>query len=145
MENMLLKEMEASIEDVIHEVQTLSEEEFENHVITGTWTTKEILSHIAAWDLEFINLSKKIIEGERIPKFNNFDAFNSREVARRRMLTRNEIIDEVRKNRKAYMEFLVGMSPEQLKEPNKAFTIEQLARDIISHDQYHVQQIRQRT
>ncbi|MBU7047127.1 MAG: DinB family protein [Theionarchaea archaeon] len=145
MENTLLKEMEASIEDVIHEVQNLSEEEFENRVITGTWTTKEILSHIAAWDLEFMNLSKKIIKGERIPKFNNFDAFNSREVTKRRTLTRDEIIDEVRKNRKAYVSFLVVMSPEQLKDPKKAFTIERLAREIISHDQYHVQQIRQGT
>ncbi len=141
----LLKEMEASIEDVIQEAHNLSEEEFEKRVITGTWTTKEILCHIAAWDLEFINMSKKIINGEHISKFSDFETFNSREVTRRRKLTRDEIIDEVRKNRKAYIEFLVGISPEQLIEPEKAFTVERLARDIISHDQYHMQQIRQRT
>jgi hypothetical protein len=141
----LLKEMEASIEDVIQEVYNLSEEEFETHVITGTWTAKEILSHIAAWDLEFINMSKKIIKGEHIPKFSDFDTFNAREVTKRRTLTRDEIIGEVKKNRKTYIGFLVGMSAEKLTEPKKAFTIESLARDIMSHDRYHVQQIRLRT
>ncbi|MBU7018097.1 MAG: DinB family protein [Theionarchaea archaeon] len=145
MENTLLREMEASVEEVIREIQTLSEEEFEKRVITGIWTAKEILSHIAAWDLEFINLSRKVIRDERIQKSSDFDTFNSSEVTKRRTLTREEIINEVKRNRKAYIEFLVKISQEQLNEPRKSFTIERLARDIISHDQYHVQQIRQRT
>lgn len=57
----LIKEMETSIQELIRETEKLSNEAFEIQPITGAWTAKEILSHVAAWDLIFVNLSTIIL------------------------------------------------------------------------------------
>lgn len=138
----LVKEMERSIEEVISEAERLTKKEFKTQPMTGTWTTKEILSHIAAWDLEYITLSRKAVKGEPLPHFPDFDTFNAREVSKRSALSRNQLIQELRKNRKTYTAFLVALSEQQLHESEYDFTVESLARDIIAHDIHHLEQIR---
>jgi uncharacterized damage-inducible protein DinB len=138
----LLHEMEASINQLIHEAEHLSEEEFESMHMTGTWTAKEILSHVAAWDLVFMDVSRKLLEGRPPKSLPDFDTFNAREVSKRSSLTRDEIIHEVRQNRKTYEEFLAGLTPEQLFGSTYMFTIGGLAEEIMSHDRHHLQQIR---
>lgn len=141
----LLEKMENSTEELIKETDQLSDKEFETTVVTGSWTAKEILSHVAAWDLEFVAMSKNLLKGEGLPKNLNFDTFNAREVLKRKNMTRKEIVDEVRRNRKAYTAFISGFTPEQLDEPKgKKVTVGSLADDITSHDQYHLQQIKKK-
>lgn len=140
----LLQKMETSIEELIGDIEQVSEEEFEQQPITGTWAAKEILSHVAAWDVVYVELSKKLLKNGLLPKLPDFDTFNRGEVAKRSRLTREEIINEVRKNRKAYTEFLAGLTEEQLQEVKYNLSVEQLATNIMSHDRYHLQQIRAR-
>ncbi len=137
----LVKEMERSVEEIILETERLTEKEFESQPMTGTWTAKEILSHIAAWDLEFITLSRKMVKGEPLPNLPDFDTFNAREVSKRSALSRDQLTQELRKNRKMYTTFLVSLSEQQLHESEYDFTVESLARDIVAHDVHHLEQI----
>ncbi len=136
--------METSIEKVIQEIEPFTEQVFETHIITGTWTAKEILSHIAAWDLIFIDMSKKMVNGEPLPERPDFDAINAQEVEKRHNLTRADIVTEVRKNRKAYTDYLASLTEEQLNDKAYPFTLMSLAANIVSHDRHHLQQIRTR-
>ena len=138
----LLHEMEASINQLIQKTEHLSEEEFESIHMTGTWTAKEILSHVAAWDLVFMDVSRNLLEGRPPESLPDFDTFNAREVSKRSTLTRDEIIHEVKQNRETYKEFLAGLTPEQLFTSTSMVTVGGLAEDIISHDRHHLQQIR---
>ncbi len=140
----LLKKMESSAEDLILEAEKLTEEEFKTQVITGTWTAKDILSHIAAWDLVFLDWSSKIVIGEPLSPLPDYHAVNAAEVARRKSLTKEEIANEIRKNRRAYTEFLAGLTAEQLQlsESRYKFTSESLGHDILAHDVHHLKQIK---
>jgi hypothetical protein len=139
----LIKEMETSIQKLIRETEKLSREVFETQPITGAWTAKEILSHVAAWDLIFVDLSTKILKGEPLPERPDFDIINAEQVSKRRNLDRTKIIGEVNKNRKIYTDFVAALTEKQLYEPNEQnITIEDLARNIISHDRHHLQQIK---
>lgn len=139
----LIQEMERSTEDLIGEIEQLSEKEFETTLITGTWTAKDILSHVAAWDIIFVDLSKTLLRGEPLPALPDFDAINAEVVSERRNLSRSQITEEVRKNRKAYTDFIAALTEEQLTEPGgDNHTINGLAENIISHDRHHLWQIR---
>lgn len=129
------------MEELITHTQRLSEEAFEHHVITGTWAAKEILSHVAAWDMVFVDLSKSLLRNEPFLDFPAVDTFNRKEVSKRRGLAREDIVGEVRQNRKTYIEVLREIPEEQLLESRGRFTIGGLAQDIVSHDRYHLQQI----
>jgi hypothetical protein len=140
----LLKNMGPSAENVIQEIESLTEKTFKTHIITGTWTTKEILAHIAAWDLIFTDMSKKMANGELLPEKPDFDALNAQEVEKRQHLTRADLIEEVRKNRKAYINYLASLTEDQLTDKTYSFTILELAESIVSHDNHHLQQIKAR-
>ena len=141
----LLERMEQSIDALIRETELLAEEEFDTLTITGTWTAKEILSHVAAWDLIFADMSRKMAKNESIPELPDFETFNSEEVKKRRKCGRRDIVNEVRKNRKAYIQVLDDISEEHMKKSGYAFTIEGLAQDIMSHELHHLKQIRKKT
>ena len=139
----LLEEMETSLEALIDETERFSEEEFETMLITGTWSAKEIMSHIAAWDSKFMGLSKTLLRGESI-RFPNIDAFNAREVSKRCNMNRKELIDEVRRTRRAYVVLLTDVPPEHIEKSKGTYTIGGLASIIISHDKYHLRQLKAR-
>lgn len=140
----LIKDMETSIEEVIQEIETLTEQAFETHIITGMWTAKEILSHMAAWDLIFTDMSKKMVNGEPLPEKPDFDSLNAQEVEKRQHLTRADIVTEFRKNRKAYINYIASLTEDQLTDRKYPFTLMSLAANIVSHDRHHLQQIRAR-
>lgn len=137
----LIKEMEVSIEHLVGETEDLTDEAFEHERITGVWATREILCHVAAWDLQFIEMSKSLLKGDRF-QFPDFDTFNAREVEKRKTLSRKEITNEVRKNRALYTTFISAFTEEELSAPRGGrTTVGGLAEDIMSHDKYHLEQI----
>ncbi|MBU7033032.1 MAG: DinB family protein [Theionarchaea archaeon] len=139
----LLEDMQRSIDDLLSVTENLSTDAFESRIITGTWTSREILCHVAAWDCVFCEMSKALLDGAPVSLLPEFDAFNAQEVKKRESLTRDEILREVKKNRALYIRFIGEVPPDQLQDARgQDFTIEGLARDIISHDVYHLHQIR---
>ena len=134
--------MGPSVEKLIRKIESLTEEVFKTHIVTGTWTAKEIFAHVAAWDLIFADMSKKMVNGEPLPEKPDFNALNAHEVKKRQHLTRAEMVDEVRKNRKYYMNYLASLTEEQLTDNQYTFTILELAESIIAHDNHHLQQIK---
>ena len=139
----LLEDMQRSIDDLLSATENLSNDAFGSKIITGTWTSREILCHVAAWDRVFCEMSKALLDGTPLPPLPDFDTFNAQEVKKRESLTRDEILKEVKKNRAHYIRFIGDVPADQLQDARgQDFTIEGLARDIISHDAYHLHQIR---
>lgn len=138
----LVTDMHSSIDDLLASIEKYPDETFNSYTVTGTWAAREIFCHVAAWDQVFLAMSTAHLNDEPIPPLPDFDAFNAQEVEKRKGMTRKEIIMEVRKNRAHYIDFISGLVPDQLQDTKGfTFTIEGLARDIISHDQYHLNQI----
>jgi uncharacterized damage-inducible protein DinB len=141
----LLVDMQKSIDDLLITTENLSHEAFESKIITGTWATREILCHVAAWDRVFCEMSKALLDDEPLPPLPDFDEFNAQEVKKRETATRDEIVEEVKRNRALYIRFISRVPLDQLQDSRgQDCTLEGLARDIISHDTYHLNQIRER-
>jgi uncharacterized damage-inducible protein DinB len=138
----LTQDMKRSMDEVLAAIENLSDEAFNSQLITGRWACREILCHMAAWDCEFLEMSRALLDDRPIPQLPDFDTFNEKEVKSREHMSRKEIVMEVKGNRERYVDFISQLSPDQLQDAKgHRFTIEGLARDIISHDQYHLNQI----
>ncbi|MGC1122074.1 MAG: DinB family protein [Candidatus Methanofastidiosia archaeon] len=136
----LLTEMKASIENLLEAAQAV--EGFESTPVTGTWTAKEVLSHVAAWDLFFADVSRKMVKGEPLPEWPDFDEFNKKAVSERRNKTKNQLIEEVRKTRGTYMQFIREQPGEEIfNSRGYEFTVGSLTRDIMGHDKHHLKQL----
>jgi hypothetical protein len=136
----LLTEMKASIEDLLEAAQAVKG--FESTPVTGTWTAREVLSHVAAWDLFFTDMSRKMVKGEPLPEWPDFDEFNKRAVSERRNKTKEQLIEEVRKTRGTYIKFIQEKPGEEIfNSRGYEFTVASLARDIMGHDRHHLKQL----
>lgn len=133
----LIHKMETALQKLLQEVEKYTDHEFNTIIITGSWTVKEVLSHIAAWDIEAVNLSKKLLTHNQV-QWPDFDTFNACAVSKRIKLTREEIIAEVKENRQAYIQFLQGLPDYQL----DSHGVRNLAEQIVSHDYHHLHQIK---
>jgi uncharacterized damage-inducible protein DinB len=141
----LTDDMKTSMNEVLASVEHISDKAFNSQVITGRWALREILCHMAAWDCVFMEMSQTLLEDRSIPQLPDFDTFNDKEVKKREHMTRKDIVLEVKKNRAQYIDFVSQLSSDQLQDTKgQRFTIEGLARDIISHDRYHLNQIKNR-
>ncbi|MBU7024688.1 MAG: DinB family protein [Theionarchaea archaeon] len=137
----LLTEMKASIETLLEAAQTIKE--FESTSVTGTWTAKEVLCHVAAWDLFFTDMSRNMVKGEPLPEWPDFDEFNKRAVLERRNETKEQLIEEVRETRGAYIKFIQEQPGEEIfNSRGYEFTVGSLARDIMGHDTHHLKQLK---
>jgi hypothetical protein len=136
----LQKRMEASLQELLHHIEQLTDHEFNTVTITGSWTAKEVLSHIAAWDIEAIQLSKEVLAGTQV-QWPEFDTFNAHAVLERADLTREEIVTEVQENRKAYIQFINRLTESQLDTYEEDVSVRILAEQIVGHDYHHLQQI----
>jgi hypothetical protein len=63
--------------------------------IVGRWTVKDIIAHIAAWNLELTGGINAILSDQK-PRFFDIgeDEFNRREIERRNLWTIKQVLDE---------------------------------------------------
>ncbi|MBU7033968.1 MAG: DinB family protein [Theionarchaea archaeon] len=136
----LLIEMKVSIQNLLKAAQSI--EKFESTVVTGTWTAREILSHVAAWDLFFADMSKRMVKGEPLPEWPDFDEFNKEAVLERKNKTKDQLVEEVRRARDIYVRFIEEQPGELIfNSRGYEFTVGSLAKDIIGHDNHHLKQL----
>ncbi|MGD2246943.1 MAG: DinB family protein [Candidatus Methanofastidiosia archaeon] len=136
----LQKRMEASLQELLHYIEQVTDHEFNTVTITGSWTAKEVLSHIAAWDITAIQLSKELLTGTQV-QWPEFDTFNAHAVSERADLTREEIVTEVQENRNTYIQFIQNLTESQLNTKEGGVSVRILAEQIVGHDYHHLQQI----
>lgn len=64
--------------------------------VTGTWTKKEVISHLAGWYEEGIDAIPKILKGERPISFKkSVNKFNELSVEKRKNLTVDQSLNEM--------------------------------------------------
>jgi uncharacterized protein (TIGR03083 family) len=74
----------------------LSEEQIAGDVVAGEWTVKDIVAHLAAWQVEALRAVEQAERGEEPgPMINEtVDEWNARRVAERRRLPLVDVIQE---------------------------------------------------
>lgn len=93
-----IAEIERGYQKFIELLDSLSQEDMQRPNTVGYWNGKDLLSHIAAWEVEASRhvMARDASEDDSIPKRSDFDRWNEEQVSK----TRDWTVDQVR----AYLE-----------------------------------------
>jgi uncharacterized damage-inducible protein DinB len=145
---MLLNELKGARQEFFEAVESLRKKGKEKETILGNWTLKEALSHIAGWDEESLNATGRILEFNKPESLDwEVDDWNAKEVARRKDMAIDEILQEMRKNHNKFLEILSNLEEEQFKSPvaaklrGKDVNILFIVNEVIEHDKEHTREL----
>lgn len=103
---------------LLEAISGLTPEEISNKVIDGSWTVKDILAHLAAWNREHTKEIERILRGEStwnklyvLPK--DDDKFNKEQVEKRRVLTLGQVKEEWENSFRNLIKKIRNLSDEQ--------------------------------
>jgi uncharacterized damage-inducible protein DinB len=99
-------------------VDGLSEEKWETPGATGTWSSKDILSHITSYEVVLVDLLNEFLEKGQAdkPYAENHQQFNDEQVAKRKDQNFQEILDEYNQAYEKVAELINRISPEKCRE-----------------------------
>ena len=104
-------------------IKNLPESAWTNGFVTGTWTLKDVLAHIASYELILVDVLKKTLDPKaetphvekRISLENN--VFNAEETKSRKDKSYQEILKEYTQASQQALDLIDKFSPEQLRQP----------------------------
>ena len=112
------------------------------------WTAKDVLAHIAAWEVRAATHLPDLLAGRGMSMVGvEADAYNAEQVALRRSRTPRELLDELAVARQRVLDALAGASDDDLIKPRIVpwgeLTIERWAlQELYDHDAEHAAQLR---
>ena len=94
----------------------ITEDEATQVMVTPEWTIKDELAHLAGAERGMSRIARGMCKGEnpQLPEGYNNDAYNARQVARRKEQTFIQIRAELNATRAELMALLESVTPEQL-------------------------------
>jgi hypothetical protein len=112
--------------------------------VSGDWSVRDILAHVAVWDALVLSVLPSILETGRHPEHDeanaDLDAFNARMTEETRPLTIDEVRRVLEANHQRLLDYLQGV-PSDAVATNDAFR-ERLAADTWNHYPEHAEAIR---
>ncbi|MFD3274035.1 maleylpyruvate isomerase N-terminal domain-containing protein [Paenibacillus dendritiformis] len=115
--------------------------------IVGTWSIRDIISHIMGWDKNFSKTLNQVINNEevKLEEHHDVQAFNEASVAFGRKMKLQDLLQEAISQRKQLTVKLNMVSESAFVRQfhNSAYTLETFLQEMfINHDNYHEEQIR---
>ena len=91
-----LERMRGSRAELNEAVSGLTEDQITHDIVAGEWTVKDVLAHLAAWQIEALRSIERAAQGEDIgPLINeSVDEWNHRRVEERRRLPLVDVMQE---------------------------------------------------
>lgn len=116
----LLEALHASEAEVLDQLRTIAEPEFEKGRYENGWNAREILAHIASIEWTYprlIDLAKEAPQGDEAPKKEakgGIGSYNDRQVAKRAESTMEQLLSEFETNRRATIKVVEEADEETL-------------------------------
>lgn len=92
----LLKRLDEAWQTLIEAYSGLSGPTMTGSCVTGTWSVKDIIAHVTAWEEESLQHLPLILAGEKTPRYSavygGIDAFNALKTERNRELSLSEVL-----------------------------------------------------
>lgn len=143
-----IQRLSHSRELLLKVIAPLSTTELTEIAAEGSWTVKDLVGHIAAWEKALVQPLKGFLQGgEFVPEdIPDHDLWNSRQVEARRELTFDHILQEARLTRQELLELTSRLSPEQwaliLPAPwGSHETLAQMLDGLAWHEEEHIRSI----
>ena len=121
----------------------LTDEEMLIPGVTGEWSVRDILAHVAVWDAVVLEVLPGILETGRHPEddeTSDLDTFNARMTEEKRGLSLDQVRRELEQSHQRVLDYLRGATPEEVA-ANEPFR-DRLAADTWDHYPEHTAAIR---
>ena len=111
--------MDAARSDLLRQIDCIPIDERDTRPIMGDWTLKDVLGHIADWDLYALKALRAIRESRLLPYVaeSNVDEVNAQQVAARREQTWDQVWADLQSVRAKLINNLADWYDEQLARP----------------------------
>lgn len=119
--------------------------------ISGEWTKKELMAHIAGWYEEFdkeVGAVGKILQGEKPISFRmSINGYNQRSVDRRKNETQTEILSEMKILHQQFIKLIKKIDEKQITGyygtmlREKPINVLWIINEAISHDNEHAKEL----
>lgn len=122
----------------------LPDEELSAPGVTGSWSVRDILTHVTTWEQEALKYLPVILRGERPPRYSamygGINAFNALATERTRALPLSEVLRQLDETHSRIVE-LIGNTPEDQFRSESRF-LRRLRSDTYGHYPRHAEAIR---
>ncbi len=147
---LLLEALQEARADLLNEAASLSAEQQET-VFLGIWSIKELLAHLAGWDVTNLEAVKDILAG-KVPVFydhydHDWQSYNATLVATYNRATFEELLSLMQDSHNQLLEFLQSVPAEDflkdfgLRTRGNKVTIQRLLEAELKDELIHSQQI----
>lgn len=111
--------------------------------VTGEWSVKDILAHVAAWQDEALKYLPVIAEGKRPPRYSvmygGIHAFNERVTVEKKGLSLEKVLNQLHATHRRVVE-MVSATPESLLDTESRY-VRRLRADTYGHYTKHAKAI----
>jgi hypothetical protein len=106
----LLKRLDARWQELLGSYAGLSEAELVEREVTGTWSVKDIIAHVAVWEAEALAHLPVVLAGQRPPRYSvthgGINAFNAQATGRNRALSLPDVMQLRDETHRRLVEFV---------------------------------------
>lgn len=102
----------------------------------GDWSPRDVLGHVATWDLQDTLIIIRLQNGGSLPTYPS--DFNEREVEQQRKLTMDEVWELFARNHRGAMEFLRDLPESALQHPD----VLRMVTEHVDHYRQHADDLR---
>lgn len=120
----------------------------EGKKVLGSWSKKEVVSHLAGWYEEGVDSLPKVLKGEKPVSFRqSIDGFNKRSVQKRIGMTIEEILNEMKDLHKEFIKMIKKLTDKQITDffgttlGKKPINVLWIINEAISHNNGHAKEI----
>lgn len=142
----LLQQIESRWAELGAVLTALSEEEACRPDLVGSWSAKDVMAHIAAWEREGARRMDEIVHGNGAalswPDRAGEDAFNASAVAASRTRTRDEVLKGMTEAHQDFVDLLAAFGEEVMTTELEVPAVEWIPGWTYLHYQEHAPQIR---
>ena len=143
----LSEQLKSSAERVQQVASRLDDETVVNATENPSWRVRDILAHLVASEPGMVANARGMIAGSGgVPADFRLDDWNARQVAKRAGLSREELLAELAENRRKTIEFLGGVSDDDLDRRGRhadltEMSVEELLQTMMRHEQGHIAEV----
>ncbi len=113
-QDQLLKRLDVRWQEFRAAFAGLSDEAVLTPGVTGTWSARDLISHVATWDEEALKALPMVLEDKPLPRYasiGEIDSFNAREQWRKRGMTLDEVVRDMETTHRRLLSFLRIVPP----------------------------------
>jgi hypothetical protein len=140
----LLNRLEKAWTELREAFADLNEAQLTQPGVTGDWSVKDLLAHVATWDQEALHSLPMILEGRRPPRYKDLyggiDAFNALKSSEKQVLSLAETIEHFERTHQSLVVMLLSLPEEHFLRESRF--LRRLRLDTYGHYPLHASAIR---